>query len=312
MGLENYIEQVGLHIKEYLPKELRNAELLIRPQRKNNEMLLHGLAFIIPDQYICPVLYLENYYQDYQNGAGMEDTFYHIGRDYLSALKNINNQNIDLSYYRIKSNIFPCAVNAERNRCMLNTVPHKKMEDLAVLYRCMIPGVNNKTGSIMINHSMLNGWGISQRELHSQALQNMGHLFTMDFQPMETVIAKLLGFPNPVNELAHNESGMYVLTNTEEYYGASYLCCSDVLEWVSEKIKGNFLVLPSSINELVIIKETDEIDVGDIKEMVEISNIMGVSGIEYLSDNIYRYDGKNQTLSMITENELQQGMRLLQ
>lgn len=139
----------------------------------------------------------------------------------------------------------------------------------------------------------------------------MGHLFTMDFQPMETVIAKLLGFPNPVNELAHNESVMYVLTNTEEYYGASYLCCSDVLKWVSEKIKGNFLVLPSSINELVIIKETDEIDVGDIKEMVEISNIMGVSGIEYSSDNIYRYDGKNQTLSMITENELQQGMRLL-
>ncbi len=312
MRLEDYIEQVGLHVKEYLPKELRNAELLIRPQRKNNELLLHGLAFIIPDQYICPVLYLENYYQAYQNGAKMEDTFYHIGKDYLSALRSINMQGVDLSYEHIKADIFPCVVNAERNRTMLKTVPYQKMEDLAILYRCMIHELDNRSGSILVNDTMLDGWKISQGELHNQALKNIGRVFTLDFQPMETVISKLLGFRNPVNEFANNESGMYVLTNKEKYYGASYLCCPDILKWVSDKIKGNFLVLPSSINELVILKEIDEIDLIDIKGMVEMSNVMGVSEAEYLSDNIYRYDGKNQTLSMITENELQQGMSLLQ
>jgi hypothetical protein len=44
--------------------------------------------------------------------------------------------------------------------------------------------------------------------------------------------------------------------------------------------------------------------------MVEFANLAMVSDIEYLSDNIYRYDGQNQAFSMITESELQQGMRL--
>lgn len=255
MRLYDYIEQVRLHIQGYLPKEIQDAELLIRLQRKNNELLLHGLSFKLPDQKICPVLYLENYYQIYQNGTGIEDTFYRIGRDYISALKSINEQEIDLSYDCIKSDIVPCVVNADKNWAMLKSVPHQKVEDLAVVYRIMIHGINNETGSILLNNSMLTVWGIKQKDLHDQALQNMGHVFTLKFQPMETVIAKLLGFPFPGTVSDHNESGMFVLTNSEEYYGASYLCCPDILNGISKRIKGNFLILPSSVNELIIIKK---------------------------------------------------------
>ena len=75
---------------------------------------------------------------------------------------------------------------------MLASVPHQRIEDLAVLYRCVVHSSGDHTGSILVNNKLLDGWGISKEALHEQAVQNMDRLFTPEFHSMEYTIAEIM------------------------------------------------------------------------------------------------------------------------
>ena len=69
--------------------------------------------------------------------------------------------------------------------------------------------------------------------------------------------------------------GMYVLTNSEGAYGASALFYPGVKEKVSEVIGGDYYVLPSSIHEVLILKDTPDLDSKELVQMVkELAEIM--------------------------------------
>lgn len=182
MELNDYTEQIRLHVKEYLPGEFKDSEAIIQKQRKNNGMLLHGLSLKSPTVNICPVIYLEDYYELYQRGMSIEDTLRLIVKNYLSAQNSVGFQHdMNLSYDYMKNNLFLCVVNAERNQDILAAVPHQRVEDLAVIYRCMARNNNNYLGSVLVNNSLLKKWGVNKEALHEQALQNMDRLFTPEF-----------------------------------------------------------------------------------------------------------------------------------
>lgn len=193
---------------------------------------------------------------------------------------------------------------------MLDSVPHQRIEDLAVIYRSMVYKSNEQVGSVLINNGLLKEWGIDKETLHERALKNMNRLFTPEFYSLESEILNLMGVPYPEIEKVQDENGMFVLTNSQEYYGASYLCCPDVLKLVSEEMDGDFLILPSSVNEIIILKESLTADISELQELVKLVNQTTVEETEYLSDNVYRYDSQNQTLSIVDGNDMQLGMEL--
>ncbi len=313
MKLNDYIEQVRAHLKEYLPKEFQDAEIIIKEVQKNNDMCLHGLALRKPGMDTCPVIYLEDYYDLYQNGVAMEDTFHQLSKNCLSPMNQSNlQQNMDFIYDRIKDNLFPVVVNAEKNQKMLATAPYQKMEDLAVLYRCMMSKSDDQIGSILVNNSLLRHWGISKEALHEQALQNMNRLFTPEFHSMDYIMAEIMEIPYPEEELMQNKDGLFILSNTQRTYGAAYLCCPDVLKSLGEKMGGNYLILPSSVHEIILLRERADIDISDLRAIVESVNQTAVNPTEYLSDNIYRFDCQNQSLSLVEDQGIQQGMKFLQ
>ena len=313
MKLNDYIEQVRLHIKEHLPKEFQTAEIIMQEQSKNNDMRIHTMSLRHSDMNSCPLMGLEDYYELYQNGTEIEDTFRLIGKNYLTAMNNVNfQQDMDVSYEYMKDKLFLNVVNADKNQKMLASVPHQRIEDLAVLYRCVVHSSGDHTGSILVNNKLLDGWGISKEALHEQAVQNMDRLFTPEFHSMEYTIAEIMGAPYTETEAVLKASSMFVLTNNKGYYGASYLCNPEILQQISEKMDGDYLILPSSVHEIIILREKEDMDINELKEMVESINQTEVSQTEYLSDNVYHYDSQNQTLSIIEGNDMQQGMKPLQ
>jgi hypothetical protein len=313
MKLNDYIEQVRLHIKEYLPKEFQAAEIIMQEQSKNNDMHIHTMSLRHSNMNSCPLMGLEDYHELYQNGMEMEDNFRLIGRNYLSAMNNVKfQQEMDVSYDYMKDKLFLNVVNAEKNQKMLDSVPHQRIEDLAVLYRCMVHSSGDNTGSILVNNKLLEGWGISKEALHEQAVQNMDRLFTPEFHSMEYTIAEIMGAPYTETEATQNASSMFVLTNSKGYYGASHLCNPEILKQISEKMDGDYLILPSSVHEIIILREKEDMDISEIQEIVGSVNQTVVSQTEYLSDSVYHYDSQNQTLSIIEGNEMQQGMKPLQ
>lgn len=93
---------------------------------------------------------------------------------------------------------------------------------------------------------------------------------------------------------------VYVLTNESNSYGAAVLTRMDVLRDLYSKI-GNFYILPSSKHEVLVISTKWDVSINDLKSMVEIINSTEVRPEDWLSDQVFVFDGK--TFSMDTDNK---------
>ena len=92
---------------------------------------------------------------------------------------------------------------------------------------------------------------------------------------------------------------LLVVTIDSMYYGAGTLVNSEVLREVSEKIGGDYVVLPSSIHEW-IAHPYHEDKLPMYKAMVEEVNRTEVSLEERLSYSIYHYDAARGSLEVVS------------
>ena len=93
---------------------------------------------------------------------------------------------------------------------------------------------------------------------------------------------------------------VYVLTNEANSYGSAVLTRTDVLRDLYSKI-GNFYILPSSRHEVLAISTEWDISIDNLKSMVKIINSTEVRPEDWLSDEVFIFDGR--TFSMDTDNK---------
>ena len=83
---------------------------------------------------------------------------------------------------------------------------------------------------------------------------------------------------------------MYVLTNADKMNGANSILDAKTMEDISEKIGGDFYILPSSLHEVIILPDTPEMDKDYLEHMVQDINAGQVAPEDKLSDHVYMYD----------------------
>lgn len=93
---------------------------------------------------------------------------------------------------------------------------------------------------------------------------------------------------------------VYVLTNESNSYGAAALARMDVLRDLYSKI-GSFYILPSSRHEVLAISTEWNVNLDDLKEMVKIINSTEIRPEDWLSDEVFVFDGR--TFSMDADNK---------
>jgi hypothetical protein len=91
---------------------------------------------------------------------------------------------------------------------------------------------------------------------------------------------------------------MYILSNFKGINGASCLLYENVLSEFAQLIQSDFYILPSSIHEIILVPYDKAILKEALAEMVEEVNRTQVSGDEVLSDRVYFYSRKNNSLTM--------------
>lgn len=90
---------------------------------------------------------------------------------------------------------------------------------------------------------------------------------------------------------------VYVLTNEANSYGAAVLTRRDVLRDLYSKI-GSFYILPSSRHEVLAISTEWDISIDDLKSMVKIINSTEVRPEDWLSDQVFVFDGRSFSMDM--------------
>lgn len=311
MNLDEFKQAIVDNIKDYLPAKFEESDVEVRQVLKNNDTALDGLIIHDPDTNVAPTIYLNQFFEEYQNGRDLNDIIGDIADVYIA---NTVDKQMDVSivtdFEKAKGNILPRLVNSEENQELLAQRPHMIMDDLAVTYHLEMGKSDNGNMSVAITNAILDMYGISQEELHDLAVANLEEKMPATFQGMSEVVKEMM-LPQIMSDLGLSKEAaldyieqmipdgneqMYVLSNDSRLHGAAAVLNEKAMEDIAEKVGGDFFILPSSIHELLVVPKQDGMDYSSLEAMVQEVNATQVAPEEKLSDHVYEYDAKEKEL----------------
>ena len=317
MDFEEFKNSVAEQIKNFLPEKYEDASVTLQDVTKNNDTVLTGLLIKTEDSNIAPNIYLENFFEQYQDGRDMADILQIIAD---VRVQHEMEQGFDVTrltdFDQVKDNIICKLVNAELNADYLADKPHTMVEDLAVVYAIDLGGNESGHMTAPITNSLMEQYGITQEELHDIALHNLSES-QIEFKTMRDVLVDMM-FPDGIQPddprafmLPPEEENpsMYVLSNADKLNGAAALLDAKTMEDISEKLGGDFIVLPSSIHETIVLPVNEDMDRHTLEAMVQDVNAGQVAPEERLSDHVYMYDSQEKELVLADKMEERQAQR---
>lgn len=321
---KSYVEE---NILRYMPENYRNAQVQLDRVLKNNGVVLDSLK-IMDGTPVTPVLYLNHAYEIYRNGdISLEDNVKKLANDYQSAKQSeeVVSYSKKLSNYtyfdEIRDRIEMRVCNLENNTERLAGVPHKVVADLAITYHIVFQSNDRGVTSMIVNNQLFHLYGITLDQLHETAENNLASQ-DVKFDSLTNILREKLyidayefcGNEQKAREIvqkeleAMEENSMYIVTNQTGINGASCIMSDKVKEMISEKIGGDYYIIPSSIHECLILPKRDELLPEELQAMIQEVNRTQVLPEEKLSDNLYEYDSKEKKFQ-ISEEALEHRMK---
>lgn len=315
MDFEEFKEQVKLKVSMKL-----GVETFLEEVPKNNGISLTGLIIRGESTNISTIVYLNDYFENYQNGIGIGDimdSIFHV------IHSNEFSRSVDLSgfleYAKARKQIVFRLVNYGKNKERLAEIPHRRFLDLAVVYYYLVlEKPFDGKAAVQINNRHMEGWGISEDELYKTALYNTPALLPCDIKNMDTHMInmiekgiagdygeddemKKLCLQYILSEIKSNSSNkipMYVMTNKDILMGAVCMLYPGIVKKFSCRVDSDLYILPSSVHETIIVPAGENINPEELKRIVPEINIMQVDAEEQLSDNIYVYRRATDTIAI--------------
>ena len=205
--------------------------------------------------------------------------------------------NLTISYEEAKRMFFPELIPQKGNEAMLATVPHENVEDLALVFRMDLHSESGMMAFTRVNQTILDAFGISAEQMKKDVLENAPLTHPATLRSMEEVLSDMMeGFTVP--EPALGQSILYVASTETVNHGAGVLVYPRFLEEASEKIGGNFFILPSSIHDLLFLKDNEDMSRHELQAMVRSVNAAEVQPEDQLSNNVYHYDGQARVFEL--------------
>lgn len=206
------------------------------------------------------------------------------------------------NYDVMKNKLVMEVIAAETNAEFLETIPHKDIEDLAVIYRFDVHDIVSDGASIIVTNQMLDNYGITAEQLHEDAMKNAPELRPIVIEGMAQVLAKQMGVED-LEMLGLNippeQEQIFVASVPDSVHGAGVLAYEDFMEKASERVNNqSFFILPSSIHELLIVPDNGMMDLPSLERMVREVNATTVDPSERLTDNVYHYDAQNKVFEL--------------
>ena len=289
-------------IREEVEKRTGSSyKVRINDVRKNNGVILRGLTVMQDDSNISPTIYLNNYYEAYESG---EATLINVVNDVMDTYhRNKVNKSVDMRYFLnyecVKEHIIYKLINTEKNKELLEDIPHVEFLDLSIVFQCLVAKESFGTASILIHNAHMKLWDVPLMELYQVAAENTQRIQGYEIKCMNDVVCEILQAESPENfdyescmeELADSVP-MYVLSNKSRIEGAACLLYPDLIKDFAEALGSSLYIIPSSIHELLLLPATNTDESGDIKEMIREINDTQVRMEEILSYSLYLYDKK--------------------
>ncbi len=301
MNYQVFIEE----IKEQLQKKLSICKIDIIDVPKNNGVILKGVRIMRKDCPVSPLIYLEQYFARYQAGEEIGMLIADIVDCYQYSKINKPMQ-VDkyLVFDDVKERIVYKLINYEKNKTLLEEIPHVQFLDLAIVFYYICENSEPIQATILIRNTHLQMWNQTKENIFAIAIKNAPKQLKVCLRGMHAVIKDMLRQEEMKEEILYHldskreQDDMYVLTNQKGIFGAACMLYYNVLESFSKRIKKDFYILPSSIHEVILVPKQEEMEAKKLKKMVKEVNESEVSEEEILSNNVYFYSFENQKFTI--------------
>lgn len=250
-----------------------------------------------------PQIYLERFFEDYKRGKTMKEILQDVMTTYEEALKNINPHSLSgiEDWEQVKGRLAFRLLSKERNKETLENYVYKEFLDLAAIVTFCAEIDEQGVKAIRVTHDLAERWNVSKEEILQAAEENTEDLFPVRMEPILDTLCRVADISRddlPEEVLAEEDSPqIMVLTNYLGVNGATVLLYDSFLQQVYEKLRGKFIILPSSIHEVIVMPLASAPPITDSQKMVEQINRSAVKEEEILSDSVYLYDGEKVILA---------------
>lgn len=275
---------------QYFPS-FGNITVALQEITKANDDHRIGLLITREGNKTVPTIYLENFWNMYQNGEDMEYILNQIADIRIkSDIPDIDPSIIaDLSMVRDK---ITCKVlNIRINGTYLANKPYSKISDLAVVY--VVDLGNDMT--VAITHDILKQYGITKETLHKIAMKNLAKS-TVNFKTMAEMLLEM-GAPKELINESDSGNMMYVLTNKVGKFGANLILDKATMNMVSQKLGGDFIIIPSSIHEVIILPVS--VGTEGLTGMIGSVNLENLAASDVLSTHPYIYSAETKKIRSV-------------
>lgn len=288
--------------------------------KKNNGIELTGIVAKRTGCSTSPTIYINNFYREDITEEETERVSEALFNEFRASEFE---EDMDLSGFalfdRAKKKLAFKLINAEKNKELLRSVPHRLFHNLAIVFYYTVqeaPFYGKAT--ILVRDSHMKKWGTNADELMEIAQQNTPALFPSVIDDMTDVMREILSeslreditgakigaeekaelldekwFDDLINQMSRDDGSrkipMYVLTNRQKLYGAACMLYPEVLKKFAEKMRQDFYVLPSSVHEVILVPANAGTDQESLREIVTDINRTQVAEDEVLADSVYFY-----------------------
>lgn len=287
MDFKQFQTQVVEEMRERFP------DLDIRLQEVNK---LQGKSYIgmsvrPESSNISATLNLEGFFARSNDGHSMNAVMDMIEQNVtkaISALPQYDTRTL-MNYEQMKDKLTLQMIPVAGNEDRLSEIPHKNVEDMALVYRFELESNEQGTSSILVTDNMLQSYNITPDQLHEDAMEAAVQNRPATLRNMNDVIREMMGDAAGMF-IPDEPSPMWVASVEGNQNGACVIQYPDFLEQAAETLGGDFYVLPSSIHEVLFIADDGSLDRSNLEAMVRSVNETEVAPADRLSDNVYHYD----------------------
>lgn len=292
LNYEKFKEKMKNVIEDYFADVQVIEDTRIKVNSKSEHLILKKGS-------VCPSINLESEYEVYKEMQGDEAYFKRILKIANNAFEDAEKFEFDFDAENVTDKITFQLVNAEKNKELLEKVPHKKFLDLAIIYRIVF-SQEEETLSSVISKEMQLGLNLTDENLFTLSASNTlktnpPQIFNM-YNPFD------IGFLDDLREVDLEEQGsgypMYIITNKSKVYGAGSMLYVESLHKLATKLNSDLMILPSSIHEVIAIPDNN-VDINELRNMIKTVNDTDTKGSEILSYNLYRYSRDTKRITIV-------------
>lgn len=303
LNYEQFKKEAAAKIKDYLPESYRDYKVEVSTVYKSGsqyDALLVKPAPGVSKISCSPALNLTEAYAHYQDGASFENVMEQLAHVRTTAIppmeRGIRPADL-LNFSKVKDMILPRLVNTEMSEGYLADKPHKDVADLSVMYMVVLSQDKDGLKFAAVCNALVEEWGVDAKTLHNTAIRNLKAI-----EPhLQDVGSAFFGEKNSINieELEADDYPVpfFILSNKLDCAGSSMMLNPDVMDKLVERL-GEIYIIPSSVNEVIIVPQDKAGCVKDLAQMCRDMNANVVGPTDTLSDRIYEYDPESHLLSI--------------